>query len=85
MSVQTLINLLQMGRIPNPYRAIVGDLVATIDNPIMTRSVREYLWGYQDPLLHELKKLVPELVWDDEVSLFGEVVSYFRISRNNFK
>ncbi|CAF3703471.1 unnamed protein product [Rotaria socialis] len=73
----TLVNLLQMDRIPNVYRSIVADVVATIEKPLMTRSVREYLWGYQDPLLHIFKKILPEIVLDDQIALFGSAVYLF--------
>lgn len=65
-----------MGKIPDVYRDVVGELVATIESPLMTRTVGEYFWGYRDPLLHELVKRLPELFWDDQVSLLGEVVSH---------
>jgi hypothetical protein len=41
----------------------------------MTLSVKEYLWGYQDPLLKQLKSIIPDVIGNDQVSLFGSTVS----------
>lgn len=41
----------------------------------MTRTVKEYLWGYEDPLLHSLKTLLPKIVRDDQISVFASVVN----------
>ena len=40
----------------------------------MKRTVKEYLWGYQDPILNILKTLLPQLVTDDQVSVFASAV-----------
>ncbi len=37
-------------------------------------TVKEYLWGYQDPILSTLKRQLPQLVSNDQVSVFGSVV-----------
>lgn len=70
-----MVNLLQMGKLPDSYRRVVGDVLATMEQPLMTRTVHEYLWGYRDPLLAEIKRRLPEFVWDDQIALFGDVVS----------
>ncbi|CAF5000558.1 unnamed protein product, partial [Rotaria sp. Silwood1] len=72
----TLINLIQMEKTLSIYQHIIGELLAMIEQPLMTHSVREYLWGYKDPLLHELKILLPELAMDDQVALFGMAVDF---------
>ena len=41
----------------------------------MQRTVKEYLWGYEDPLLSNLKKLLPNLVPDDQISVFASAVT----------
>lgn len=41
----------------------------------MQRTVKEYLWGYSDPLLSQLKKILPTLVPDDQISVFATVVN----------
>jgi hypothetical protein len=50
----------------------------------MQRTVKEYLWGYSDPILRALKKAVPQFVPNDQVSVFGSAVilnkSLFSIS-----
>jgi hypothetical protein len=40
----------------------------------MQMTVKEYLWGYQDPILSTLKRQLPQLVSNDQVSVFGSVV-----------
>jgi hypothetical protein len=44
------------------------------EKPLMQRTVKEFLWGYQDPLLHKLKEKLPELVSDDQVSAYNASV-----------
>ncbi|CAF4337870.1 unnamed protein product, partial [Adineta steineri] len=41
----------------------------------MQRTVKEYLWGYEDPILNILKKQLPQLVSNDQVSVFASVVN----------
>lgn len=43
----------------------------------MTRTVKEFLWGYEDPLLKLLKDIFPTIVQDDTVSVFNASVIYF--------
>ena len=64
-----------MEHTPNIVRRIIGELLSIQEQPIMQRSVKEYLWGYQDPLLHILKRELPELVTDDQVSAYNVAVS----------
>ncbi len=40
----------------------------------MQRTVKEYLWGYQDPILGILKNRLPQLVSNDQISVFGSKV-----------
>jgi len=41
------------------------------EEPTMRRIVKEFLLDYQDPLLHILKTEFPELVPNDQVSVYG--------------
>jgi len=66
-----------MQNIPSAFRKIIGTVLSFIEKPIMQRTVKEYLWGYQDPILNILKKELPQLVTDDQVSVFGSVVRFF--------
>jgi hypothetical protein len=45
----------------------------------MRRTVKEYLWGYEDPILNTLKNRLPGLVTNDQVSVFGSVVILIEI------
>ena len=63
-----------MEHTPNIVRRIVGELLSIQENPIMTRTVKELLWGYEDPLLRILKKDLPDLVPSDIVSVFNAAV-----------
>jgi hypothetical protein len=45
----------------------------------MKRTVKEFLWGYQDPILNILKTLPAQLVTDDQVSVFASVVIFNRL------
>ncbi|CAF2399961.1 unnamed protein product [Rotaria sp. Silwood2] len=76
----TLVNYLQMEDVPRTFRRIVGDLLSAQEKPIMKRSVKEYIWGYQDPLLHMLKSEFPSIITDDEVSAYYLAI---RESRSN--
>lgn len=40
----------------------------------MQLTVKEYLWGYEDTILKVLKNRLPQLVTNDQVSVFGSVV-----------
>jgi hypothetical protein len=64
-----------MEHTPNIIRRIIGELLAIQEKPLMTLTVKELLWGYQDPLLHLLKQELPDLVTDDRVSVFDVLVS----------
>lgn len=69
-----------MERVPPIFQRIVGELLASKEQPIMQRSVKEYLWGYEDPLLHILKSEFPDIVSDDQVSVFyASVILYIYI------
>ena len=59
-----------MEHTPNIVRRIIGELLAIQEKPIMQHTVKEFLWGYQDPLLHSLKTKLPELVTNDQVSVY---------------
>jgi hypothetical protein len=72
-----MVNYINMENTSNIFKRIIEQFLSSISEPLMTRSIGEYLWGYEDPLLHELKSLFPELVSDDRVALFGSVVSAF--------
>jgi hypothetical protein len=63
-----------MQNIPSAIRKIIGIALSFIEKPIMQRTVKEYLWGYQDPILAVLKSRLPQFVSDDQVSVFASVV-----------
>ncbi|CAF3534142.1 unnamed protein product [Adineta steineri] len=71
----TLVNYLQMINIPSSIRTIIGLVLSSVEKPIMQRTVKEYLWGYEDPILNILKKQLPQLVSNDQVSVFASVVN----------
>ena len=59
-----------MENVPSIFRRMVGELLSVQEKPVMQHSVKEFLWGYQDPLLHTLRKEFPEIVTTDQVSAF---------------
>ncbi|CAF0903804.1 unnamed protein product [Rotaria sordida] len=69
-----LVNYLQMEDVSPTFRKIVGNLLSDQEKPIMKLSVKEYIWGYQDPLLYTLKSQFPELITDDQVSVYNASV-----------
>ncbi|CAF0969014.1 unnamed protein product [Rotaria sordida] len=71
----TLINYLHMENVPDLFRQIIGTILSFVEKPIMQRTIKEYLWGYQDPILSILKKRLPQLVMDDQISAFASVVN----------
>ncbi|CAF2858108.1 unnamed protein product [Rotaria sp. Silwood2] len=71
----TLINYLHTQNVPDLFRQIIGTILSFVEKPIMQRTIKEYLWGYQDPILSILKKRLPQLVMDDQISVFASVVN----------
>lgn len=64
-----------MENIPSLARKILGTALSlTQETPIMKRTVKEYLWGYEDPLLSGLKAILPDLVPNDQISIFAAAV-----------
>jgi hypothetical protein len=63
-----------MKNVPDFFRTAIGSVLSLIEKPIMQKTVKEYLWGYQDPILSTLKRQLPQLVSNDQVSVFGSVV-----------
>ncbi|CAF4507208.1 unnamed protein product, partial [Rotaria magnacalcarata] len=57
-----------MKNIPDLFRKIIGTVLSLAEKPIMQLTVKEYLWGYQDPILSLLKNRLPQLVMNDQVS-----------------
>ncbi len=80
-------NFLQTEHVDPIFRRIVGEFLAIQEKPYMQRTVKEFLWGYQDPLLKLLKEVFPKIVANDEVSVFYASVilykfcSYFLLSK----
>ncbi|CAF0930952.1 unnamed protein product [Adineta ricciae] len=70
----TLVNYLLTQNVLSPVRSLIGLLLSTIEKPIMKRTVKEYLWGYRDPILGALKDKFPSLVTNDQVSVFASAV-----------
>ena len=67
-------NYLLTQNVLSPVRSLIGLLLSTIEKPIMKRTVKEYLWGYRDPILGTLKDKFPSLVTNDQVSVFASAV-----------
>jgi hypothetical protein len=63
-------NYLQAEEVDDAFRNIVGQLLANNEKPTMQRSVKEFLWGYQDPFLRDLKEIFPTFIASDQVSVF---------------
>jgi hypothetical protein len=63
-----------MELVPDIFRRIVLDLLHSQEQPIKHLTVKEFLWGYQDPLLRTLHKEFPNIVPDDQVSVFNASV-----------
>lgn len=49
----------------------------------MQRSVKEFLWGYEDPLLKLLQGIFPSLIASDLVSVFNASVIYLQVYYNH--
>ncbi|CAF3768756.1 unnamed protein product [Rotaria sp. Silwood1] len=71
----TLINYLQTHNVPDLFRQIIGTILTIVEKPIMQRTIKEYLWGYEDPILSILKNRLPQLVMNDQISVFASVVN----------
>ena len=69
-------NYLQSENVPAFVRLAIEKVLGIFkEGPIMQRTVKEYLWGYQDPVLNSLKTALPSLVTDDQVSVFASAVN----------
>ncbi len=76
-------NYLQKENVSSIVRRIVGGLLSAKEKPLMQRTVKEYLWGYHDPLLKLLKSEFPDIVTDDVVSAFyASVIFFYQINFN---
>lgn len=71
-----MINYLQEKGVPDTIRFVLERLLSVTEKLIMQRTIREFLWGYEDPLLKTLKQLLPKLIRDDEISVFAIVVRH---------
>jgi len=77
------VNYLQKENVSGIVRRIVGELLSVQEQPLMQRTVKEYLWGYHDPLLKFLKREFPDIVSDDEVSAFyASVIFFYQLNFN---
>jgi hypothetical protein len=77
------VNYLQKENVSSIVRRIVGGLLSAKEKPLMQRTVKEYLWGYHDPLLKLLKSALPDIFTDDEVSAFyASVIFFYQINFN---
>lgn len=72
----TLMNYLQSENVPAIVRLTIEKILGIFkEGPVMQRTVKEYLWGYQDPVLNSLKTALPLLVSNDQVSVFASAVN----------
>lgn len=69
-----MINYLHTQSVPDLFRTVIGLVLSIVEKPIMQLTVKEYLWGYEDTILKVLKNRLPQLVTNDQVSVFGSVV-----------
>ncbi len=68
-----------MENIPRWIRTLIEPLLSLAsEKPIMKLTVKEYLWGYQDPILAYLKSRLFPIVSNDQVSVFASVVTFNR-------
>jgi len=70
-----LVNFLQSEHVDRAFQVIAGGLLDSVEKPFMQRTVQEFLWGYEDPLLKELKEDFPKIIPSAEVSVFNASVS----------
>lgn len=73
-------NYLQTKNVPDAIRKAIGPLLSIMEKPTMKRTVKDYLWGYQDPMLGALKKLLPQLVKNDQISVLSSVVMIIKFA-----
>lgn len=78
-------NYLQTEHVPTIFRRIVGELLSAQEKPLMQHTVKEFLWGYHDPLLGMLKSEFPDIIHDDQVSVFEASVILYIIILINFE
>ena len=58
--------------------AMVNDLLRLLDTKLFeTKTVKELIGGYKDPLMALAKMFEPELIKDDEFSIVNGVTSIF--------
>lgn len=71
-------NFLRTEDVENQVRKIIGEILGSKDQPLMTRSIHEIIWNYEDPLLKFLDEAIPELVLNYMVSIFNASVIRMR-------
>lgn len=45
------------------------------EHPLMTRPVKELIWGYRDPMLNVTKAIDPDWFYTDVIGYFINVIS----------
>jgi hypothetical protein len=66
-----------MEGVPGIFRRIAGELLSIEEKPIMRHTVKDYLWGYTDPLLQKLQSQFPDIISSDQVSAFNASVGEY--------
>lgn len=73
-------NYFQEATVRPDIKQLIEDILNVIAQPVMERSVKELLWGYEDEVLYQLQQLDPKMVPTTIVSVFNaSVIIYIKI------
>lgn len=73
-------NFLRTENVDRQARTLIEGFLSFEEKPIMSRTVHQLLWGYEDRLLQLVKKNLPKLVESDIVSVYNASVIFFQFS-----
>jgi len=75
-------NYFQTTSVPTDIKEFIEGMLHALAQPVMQRSVKELLWGYQDEVLTEIQKFSPAMVPTTIVSIFNQSVILYTCCRH---
>jgi hypothetical protein len=78
-------NYFQEATVQPDIKQFIQDILNAIAQPVMERSVKELLWGYEDEVLYQIQQLDPKMVPTTIVSVFNASVIIYTYILEFFK
>jgi hypothetical protein len=73
-------NYFQTAYVADDVKEFIEQLLGGLEQPTMTHTVKELLWGYEDRVLFEIQQLRPASVPSTIVSFFNQSVILYLCS-----